>query len=118
MVFIGISQDLAKVEGVDISRYNLIFLICIALVVAISVRVVGGLMTVAVMAIPASTSRNLSFNLSQYSYGGMVIGILASVLGILIFRLTGIPAGPSIIITSVVLFLASLVVKSFRKAQT
>ena len=117
MVLVGISEDLAKVEGIDIQKYNLIYLIGIALVVAISVRVVGGLMTVAIMAIPASTSRNLSNNLSQYANGGLFFGVLASVLGILVFRFANIPAGPAIIIVSVIFFLISFILRSIRNAQ-
>jgi ABC-type Mn2+/Zn2+ transport system permease subunit len=117
MVFIGISEDLAKVKGIDIQKYNLIYLICIALVVAISVRIVGGLMTVAIMAIPASTSRNLSKNLSQYAYGGLVFGVLASILGVFVFKLVNIPVGPAIIIVSVIFFLISFILRSIRNVQ-
>jgi ABC-type Mn2+/Zn2+ transport system permease subunit len=116
MIFIGISEDLAKVEGINISKYNLIYLICIALVVAISVRVVGGLMTAAIMAIPASTSRNISRNLTQYAYGGLIFGFLASVMGVLVFKFVGIPAGPAIIIVSVIFFLISFILRNLNKA--
>lgn len=113
LVFIGVSADLAKVEGLKAEKLNLIYLICMALVVALSVRVVGGLMTVALMAIPASTSRNLSKNLKQYSWGGGVFGVLASIIGFLWYGLFGISIGPAIIISSVVLFLISLGYKIF-----
>jgi len=111
LVFIGVSADLAKVEGLNADRLNLIFLVCTALVIALSVRVVGGLMTVALMAIPASTSRNLSNNLTFYSWGGVLFGVLASMLGYLWYSFFAIPIGPAIIIVSVVLFLVSLLYK-------
>lgn len=109
MVFASISEDLARVRGVNIKKMNLIFLICIALVVAIGVKVVGGLLTAALVAIPASTSKNISKNLSQYSYGGLILGSIAGILGIFGFHLTGIPAGPLIIITSTIFFIISLI---------
>ena len=111
MVLSSISEDLAKAEGVDLKKYNLIYLVCIALTVALGVRIVGSLMTAALVAIPACTSRNLSKNLVQYSYIGLVSGSLACALGVLGFNLTGISAGPLIIITSTVLFLISLIFK-------
>jgi len=111
MILISISEDLAKVQGIDVKKYNLIYLICIALVVSLGVRIVGGLMTAALVAIPACTSRNLSKNLFQYSYGGMILGSLSCILGILVFRFTGIPAGPLIIITNTFFFLISLIFK-------
>jgi len=111
MVLATISEDLAQVEGVNIKKYNLIYLACIALTVALGVRIVGGLLTAALVAIPACTSRNLSKNLFQYSYGGMIAGGLACILGIIGFKFTGIPAGPLIIIASALFFLISLIFK-------
>ena len=111
MVLASISEDLAKVEGIDLRKYNLVYLVCIALMVALGVRIVGSLMTAALVAIPACTSRNLSKNLVQYSYMGLISGSLACVLGILGSDFTGIPTGPLIIITSALFFLISLIFK-------
>lgn len=111
MILASVSEDLARAEAVNIEKYNLIYLACIALTVALGVRIVGGLMTAALVAIPACTSKNLSKNLFQYSYGGMILGSLASTLGILGFKFTGIPAGPLIIVTSALFFLISLIFK-------
>lgn len=111
MVLASISPGLAKVEGVDLKKYNFIYLLCIALTVALGVRVVGGLLTAALVAIPACTSRNFSKNLVQYSYGAMILGGLAGILGIVGFKLSGIPAGPLIIISGALFFLISLIFK-------
>ena len=113
MVLASISEDVANAEGVNVKRYNLIYLACIALTVALGVRIVGGLLTAALVAIPACTSRNLSRNLFQYSYGAMILGGSACILGILGFRYTGIAAGPLIIIASAVFFLVSVIFKRY-----
>ena len=111
LVIMSISSDIARVMHINIKRYNLIYLMSIAVVVALGVRIVGGLMTAALLAIPACTSKNLSKSLCQYSYGSLVFGCLASVLGTGVFLATGIPAGPMIIIFSSFLFLISVVLK-------
>ena len=111
MILISISEDLAKVQKINVKKYNLIYLACIAITVALGVRIVGGLLTAALVAIPACTSRNLSKNLFQYSYGGLILGALACALGIIGFKFTGINAGPLIIIASAVFFLISLILK-------
>jgi zinc transport system permease protein len=111
MVLVSISEDLAKVQGIDVKKYNFIYLICVALTVALGVRIVGGLMTAAIVAIPACTSKNLTKNLVQYSYGGMFLGSLACILGVIGFKLINIPAGPLIIITNTILFMISLILK-------
>jgi ABC-type Mn2+/Zn2+ transport system permease subunit len=111
MILAGISEDLAKVQGANYKKYNLIYLLGIALTVALGVRIMGGLMTAALVAIPASTARNMSKNLTQYSYGGLILGSLATILGIFGFRFTGLPAGPLIVIVGAFFFLVSLVLK-------
>jgi len=111
MVLISISEDVAKTEGINVKIYNLIYLICIALTIALGVRIVGGLMTAALVAIPAATSRILSKNLSYYSFLGMTLGILSCIIGIGLFNYTGIAAGPLIIITSSAFFLLAVIFK-------
>jgi zinc transport system permease protein len=112
IVLINISEELAKSEEVNIRKYNLIYLGSIAIIVALGVKMVGGLLTAALVAIPASSARNLSRNLAQYSLGAMIIGIISSSMGILLYKITGFPAGPLIILASTLIFLISLI---FRK---
>lgn len=84
------------------------YLLAIAIVVALGVKVVGGLLTAALVAIPAATSRNLSKNLFQFSLLGLSFGVVSSFLGILFFKMSGFPAGPLIILISTIFFLISL----------
>jgi ABC-type Mn2+/Zn2+ transport system permease subunit len=111
MVFITFSEDIAKSENINIDKYNLIYLIAVALVIGLGIRIVGSLLTAAIVAIPAATSRNMSVNLKQYAYGGAMAGGLAGFIGIVIYHYFSIPAGPAVIISSAALFLFSVVVK-------
>ncbi|MGQ9759397.1 MAG: metal ABC transporter permease, partial [Candidatus Methanomethylicaceae archaeon] len=55
-----VSEDLAKVEGISVKKYNLVYLLLIATIVALGAKLVGGLMTAAIVAIPSASARNLS----------------------------------------------------------
>ena len=111
MVLINISEDLAKSQGINVEKHNLIYLILIAVIVALGVKIVGGLLTAALAAIPACSARNLSRNVFQYAFGATIIGIISSSLGIFIFELTGFPAGPLIILVNAIIFLISTIFK-------
>jgi len=111
IVLINISEELAKSEKIGIRKYNLIYLGSIAIIVALGVKMVGGLLTAALVAIPASSSRNLSRNLAQYAFGAMIIGIISSSMGILLYKITGFPAGPLIILANASIFLISLILR-------
>jgi ABC-type Mn2+/Zn2+ transport system permease subunit len=83
----------------------------IALIVALGVKVVGGLLTAAIVAIPAVTSRNLAKSLAQYKFLALSFGILSSAIGIFLSQLTLLPAGPLIIVSSAFLFVLSMIFK-------
>lgn len=109
MILINISEDIAKAEKINIKKYNFLYLGAIAITVALGVKMVGGLLTAALVAIPACTARNLSKNLSQYLFLATFFGIISAGLGILFFQLTKFPAGPLIILISSLFFLISLI---------
>ena len=111
MVLMGISEDLATTTGTNISIYNFIYLTCIAITVALGVRIVGGLMTAAIVAIPACTSKNISTTLTEYAYLSMFAGAISCATGILFSIITGKPVGPLIIVASTALFVVSIFVK-------
>jgi ABC-type Mn2+/Zn2+ transport system permease subunit len=111
MTLINISEDIAKSQKINVGKYNLVYLLLIALIVALGVKVVGGLLTAAIVAIPAVTSRNLAKNLVQYKFLALSFGILSSAVGIFLSQLTMLPAGPLIIVSSAFLFLISIFLK-------
>ena len=108
LVLISISEDLAASEGIHVARCNLAYLLVVAVIVALGVKVVGGLLTAALVAIPASAARNLSHNLRQYVLGAIGIGMGSALVGIILFGLSGLPAGPLIVIVSAVIFVMTL----------
>jgi ABC-type Mn2+/Zn2+ transport system permease subunit len=108
LVLVNVSEELATSEGIDVKRHNLLYLMLIAVVVALGVKMVGGLLTAALVAIPPSAARNVARNLRQYAWGSAVAGMASAVIGIVLFRITGLPAGPLIVLVSAALFLGSL----------
>lgn len=111
MILSNLSENLARAEGVKVKSYNFIYLICIAIVVALGIKVTGSLLMGALVITPAAAARNLSRNLFQYSYGALMIGIIACVSGVLVFQIFGHSAGPFVILTATLIFLISLIFK-------
>jgi ABC-type Mn2+/Zn2+ transport system permease subunit len=110
IMLININEDVSKIEGVNVKLYNLIYLSAIAVIVALGVNLVGGLMTVALVAIPAAASRNISKTMNQFGFAAVIIGIISAVIGIIISKLTGFPAGPMVILTSAVIFVITVLI--------
>ena len=110
IVLINISEDLARVQGINVRKYNFIYLALIAVVVALGVKIVGGLLTAALVAIPAAASRNVSRNLFQYSSLAVIFGVSSCIFGLLLSQLYGIPAGILIILINTAIFVGSSIV--------
>jgi ABC-type Mn2+/Zn2+ transport system permease subunit len=111
MTLINISEDLANSQGINVKKYNFLYLLLIAIIVALGVRLVGSLLTAALVAIPACSARNLSKNMFQYVLGATVFGIISSFSGILVSEFSGFPAGPLVILASTTIFVVSTVIK-------
>ncbi len=104
-----VSEDLAKSQKIDIRKINLVYLLLVALVVAMGVKFLGTLLTGAMVIIPAATAKNISGSLKSFHLYSVSIGIVASVAGILIARIFGIASGPAVVLFSVVLFILSYI---------
>lgn len=98
-------EELARVEGLNVERYRLVLLILVALLVAISMKVVGVLLITALLIIPPACARGLSRSPEQMALLASLIGV-ASVLGGIgaSFR-WDTPTGPSIVVTAALFFL-------------
>ncbi len=108
MILAGISEDLARAEKIDVNKYNLIYLVAITLIIALEVKIVGILFTVALLVIPAATARNISRTISHYAWSSLIIGAISAIIGVSVFKFVHLPAGPLIILTGSLFFLISL----------
>jgi len=111
LLLISVSEDLARVQGVNSKKYNLIYLAMVAIVVALGVKLVGGLMTAALVAIPACSARNLSRNLLQDRLLAVSFGAGSCASGIFLSQILGYPAGVLIILINAAIFVATTVFK-------
>ncbi len=109
MMLINIDEDLAIREGINVRNYNLFYLLSIAIIIALSVYLVGGLITAALVAIPAATAKNVSWDLQSYIKLAIFFGVICTIAGIAIAHFSHLPIGPMIIVTNAALFLVSVI---------
>lgn len=112
LVLMSLSDDVARVEKINTNKTNLIYLLCIAVTVALGIKVVGSLLIGALVIIPAAAAKNLSKSMTHYSFGGMALGVLSCIVGLFTYKWTGFSAGPIIILTSTAFFILSVIFKT------
>jgi len=78
-----VSEDLAKSQKINISKINLVYLLMVALVVALGVKFLGTLLTGAMVIIPAVTAKNLAKSIRSFQSLAIFFGLFSAVAGIL-----------------------------------
>lgn len=103
-----VSHDLALAEGVKTKLMNIIFMIVIAAVIAVSLKLVGVLLITALLIIPAASARRFSNSPELMAAISGFIGVLAVVLGLNGSLTWDTPAGPSIVVAALGCFVISI----------
>lgn len=103
-----VHEELAQVEGVRVRLVQAAFVLVMAIVVAIAMKIVGLLLIISLLLIPPAVARRFAATPEIMAFAAALIGAL-SVAGGLGASLTwDTPAGPSIVTVATVLFVASL----------
>jgi zinc transport system permease protein len=108
LMAIAVHEDLAAAEGVPVDIVKTIFVFVLALAVAISMKIVGALLTIAFLIMPAAAARPLSETPEQMAFFATLFAMLAVVLGLFISVSMDAPGGPSIVLVLAVTFALSM----------
>ena len=108
---ITVHAELAQVEGYAVQQLRLLLMLMIALLVAVSIKIVGVLLITALLIIPAACARKLAATPEQMAVLASFIGWLSTVCGLAGSYLWDTPAGPSIVVCAALLFGISNIVK-------
>lgn len=103
-----VHEELAKVEGVPTGAVRLGFVVLLAMLVAVAMKLVGILMITALLIIPAATARRFARTPEQMAALAGAIGALAVAAGLYTSLLADTPSGPSVVVAAVTMFAASM----------
>jgi len=106
-----VSFDVARAEGLRPETARFIFMMLVAAVVALTMKVVGILLITALLIIPGAAARNFAATpeaMAVIAAGIGVIGVVGGLHGSLYFDT---PAGPTIVVAALLLFVASMAMR-------
>ena len=114
-----VNIELAQAEGMKPERANIIFMLLMAAVIAISMKIVGVLLITALLIIPAAAARRLATGPEQMALLFALIGVVAVIGGLFGSLEWDTPAGPSIVVGALALFVISILpLPALFKKQT
>jgi zinc transport system permease protein len=107
LLSLTVHEDLAQVEGIPVNKIQLIFMLMIALVIAISMKIVGVLLITSMLIIPAAAARRFSRTPEQMALLAALMAMVSVGLGLSASWFWDSPAGPSIVVAATLLFVSS-----------
>ncbi|MEQ9490577.1 MAG: metal ABC transporter permease [Alphaproteobacteria bacterium] len=103
-----VNRELAEAEGLHPERANIVFMLLMAGVIAIAMKIVGVLLITAMLIIPAATARRFASGPEHMAVLASVIGAAAVIAGLFGSLEWDTPSGPSIVVAAVLIFTISL----------
>ena len=100
-----VHAELAAVDGVKVARIKLLFMLLVALVIAVAMKIVGVLLITALLIIPAASAQRFSRGPEQMAVLATLSGAMAVIGGLLASLWLDTPAGPSIVTVATLMFL-------------
>jgi zinc transport system permease protein len=115
---ITFDEEFARASGINTRRINSILVVLTAITVVLTMKVVGIMLTSALLILPAATA----FQVARGFRNSMFISALTSVVsvlsGIMISFIFNLPTGASIVLLNFMIFLLAFTYKNyFRKIQ-
>ena len=109
LISISVNEELARIDGVPVEKIRFVFMILLALVIAVALKVVGILLITALLIIPAATARLFSKSPKQMVLMSVLMAVAAVFLGLYSSLSWDFPAGPAIVVSASLLFFVSRV---------
>ena len=98
LVAVAVHEDLAAAEGLPVARAEAALIIVLALTVAIAMKIVGVLLIVSFLVMPAAAARTFASTPEQMVLLAAVIGAVSSALGLAMSMSADVPGGPAIVL--------------------
>ncbi len=103
-------ENFARAVGTNVEAYNLIIATVIAVIIVLSMNLVGSLLISALIIFPALSALRLFGSFFKVTVFSAVISVISALFGILIAIVVGTPVGSTIVAVQAVLFVVCCLV--------
>ena len=108
LLSLTLHRELAITDGVNELKTRFLFLLLLSFVVAISMQLVGVLLIISLLIIPAASARKLAHSPEQMAVFAVLSGLISVALGLWLSLQFDTPTGPSIVLAASLLFALSV----------
>ena len=98
LVLMTVNQSLARTRRIPVFWLETSFSIVLAVVVAVSIKLVGILIINSLLVLPVAAARLLSKKFSDYTLGAVIISVVSSIAGLIFSYYWGTASGATIVL--------------------
>jgi zinc transport system permease protein len=114
---ISFDEEFGTVVGIPSDRLYLILLCLIALTVIVLIRVVGIILVIALLTIPAAMARQFTHSLKKMMLLSILFGAIFAIVGLWLSYELDLASGATIILVSGTVFIVSLGLSKLRRKK-
>lgn len=103
-----LNAELAQIEGIPTQKVQLYYVLLLALLIAVAMKIVGVLLITSLLIIPAAAARKFANSPERMLVFSIAFGFISVLFGLLSSIFWDLPTGPSIVAIATLIFIASL----------
>jgi zinc transport system permease protein len=111
---VSFDEEFAKLRGVPVTFFYLLLLVLVAITVVLLIQVVGLILVIALLTLPAAIAGHYMRTLAGMMGLGAILGMTFSSGGLLLAWQPDLPQGPIIILLATSSYLISLLIQRLR----
>ena len=115
LLLISVNEPLAKAKGINTNFYKTLLSLLTALIVSLSLKIVGALLIGALIVLPVLTAAQFAKSFKQT----LILSVFCSAIfvssGLVLSYFLDVPSGSSIVLLSILCFIVSLLLRSVSR---
>ncbi|MBI4133037.1 metal ABC transporter permease [Candidatus Uhrbacteria bacterium] len=115
LVQIAFEEDLARVGGIRVELFEYLFIVVLALVIALGIKVAGVILIAPLLIIPAAAAKNIARSFRGMLLLAVVCGLISGLLGLFGSYLFDTATGPTIVLVAACIFFLTWVARPFAR---
>ncbi|MBL7049460.1 MAG: metal ABC transporter permease [Nitrospira sp.] len=102
------NRDLARVDGINVRLFEYMLFVIIAIVVTVSLKIVGLILVTSMLIVPAASARNMAKSMKGLLALSCLFGMISGITGMLGSLYLNTSSGPTIVLCSIGIFFITL----------
>ena len=117
LLALSFDEEYSTIVGIPVKELQLLLLCLIALTIVILIRVVGIILVIALLTIPAALAKQFTYNLKKMMLLAILFGVLLTFGGLWLSYELDLPSGATIVLLGGAILSISLVISKLRSKR-